>query len=152
MIWSHFRSVSSLDYLIAAFLTAVVSLSIAYSIYLSAPWGCDANAWLCLFPISLIGIAPIAAVCMPILFGFNQRRRRTLPDGLLPFVVLVALVSQTMVTGYSLWHSEEHMRRIFFYEVLIFPQGLAAGALTSAVFWFALFALNRRREKLHGRG
>lgn len=152
MIWSQIRSASPLDYLIAAFLTAVASLSIAYSIYLAAPWGCDANAWLCLFPISLIGIGPVAAVIMPILFSLNRRRTRALPDGLLPFVVLVGLVSQAVVSGYSLWQSEEHMRRIFFYDVLIFPHGLAAGALAGAVFWCALYILNKRREKLRGQG
>lgn len=88
---------------------------------------------------------------MPILFGLNQRRGRALPDGLLPFVVLVALFSQTMVTGYSFWQSEEHIRRIFFYDVLIFPQALAAGALVGTLFWCALYVLDKRREGLRRR-
>lgn len=152
MIWSRFCSVSTLDYLVAAFLTAVVSIATAFSIYWFAPWGCDTSAWLCLFPISLIGVAPIAAICMPILFSLNQRRPRALPDGWLPFVLSSAVVAQLVVTGYSLWLFEEHMRRNFIFEVLILPQGLAAGSLTGAVFWCSLFILNKRRGKLRGRG
>lgn len=149
MIWSRFCSVNTFDYLVAGASTAVVSIALAYSIYWAAPWGCDASAWLCLFPISLIGVAPIGAVCLPFLFRLNRKRSRPIPDGWLPFIVSVAAVSQLAVTGYSLWIFDDHMRRIFFYEVLIFPHGLAAGALTGAVFWYSLFMLNNRRARLH---
>lgn len=149
MIRSQFFYVSTLDYLVAAVLTVVVPIALAYSIYWYAPWGCDASAWLCLFPFSLTGVAPIAATCLPILFRLNRQRRHPLPDGWLSVVLSVAIVSQVAVTGYSLWLLADYMRRIFFYEVLIFPQGLAAGAVTGAVFWCSLFMLNKRRSRLH---
>ena len=149
MIRSKFFLVNALDYLFAAVLTAVVPIALAYSIYWYAPWGCDASAWLCLFPLSIIGVAPIAAICLPILFRLNRQRRHPLPDGWLLVVLSVAIVSQVAVTGYSLWLLADYMRKIFFYEVLIFPQGLAAGAVTGAVFWCALFMLNNRRSRLH---
>ncbi|MDU8946475.1 hypothetical protein [Ovoidimarina sediminis] len=151
MIWSRFCSVSTFDYLVAAVSTAVISVAIAYSIYLFAPWGCDASAWLCLFRISLLGVAPIGAICLPLLFRLNRQRHRAFPDGWLPFVVSVAIVSQVAVTGYSFWLFEDHIRRIFFYEILIFPQGLAAGAVTGAAFWCSLAILNKRRARLHRR-
>lgn len=149
MYRSHFSLVSVLDCLVAAFLTAVIPIALAYSIYWFAPWSCDASAWLCLFSLSLIGVAPIGAICLPILFRLNQQRRQTLPDGWLPVVVSVAAVSQVTVTGYSLWLFEDHIRRIFIYEILIFPQGLAAGAITGAVFWCSLAMLNTQRARLH---
>ena len=151
MIWSHFSSLSKFDYSIAAVLTAATPIVLAYSIYWFAPWDCEASAWLCLFPLSLIGVAPIAAICLPILFRLNWKRREVIPDGWLPVVVSVAVISQVVVTGYSLWSLADYMSRIFFYEVLIFPQGLAAGALTGAVFWCSLFMLNKRRAKLRRR-
>ncbi len=150
MIRSQFLFVNALDYVVAAVLTAVVPIALAYSIYWYAPWGCDASAWLCLFPLSIIGVAPIAATCLPILFRLNQQRRHPLPDGWLLVVLSVAIVSQVAVTGYSLWLLADYMRQIFFYEVLNFPQGLAAGAVTGAVFWCSLFMLNNRRSRLHG--
>jgi hypothetical protein len=152
MIWSQFCSLSRFDYLIASVLTAAIPIALAYSIYWFAPWACDASAWLCLFPLSLIGVAPIGAICLPILFRLNQQRREVLPDGWLIVVVSVAVISQVAVTGYSLWSLADYMRRIFFYEVLIFPQGLAAGALTGVVFWCSLFMLNRRRARLRREG
>ena len=148
MIWSRFFSVSALDYLFAAILTATIPVVFAFSIYWIAPWGCETSAWLCLFPLSVIGVAPIAAICLPFLFRLNRQRRNPLPDGWLPVIVSLAVVSQVGVSGYSLWSLADYMRRIFFYEVLIFPQGLAAGALTGAVFWCVLFMLNKRRAKL----
>lgn len=147
MIWSHFRWLSRFDYLVAAVLTAAIPVALAYSIYGFAPWGCDASAWLCLFPLSLIGVAPIGAFCLPIVFRLNRQKRAALPDGWLPVVVSFAVVSQVGVAGYSLWSLADYMRRIYFYEVLVFPQGLAAGALTGAVFWCVLFVLNRRRAR-----
>ena len=150
MIWSHFSSLGRFDYLIAAVLTAAIPIALAYSIYWFAPWGCDASAWFCLFPLALIGVAPIGAICLPILFRLNRQRREALPDGWLLVVVSVAVISQVAVTGYSLWSLADYMRLIFFYEVLIFPQGLAAGAVTGAVFWSSLFMLNKRRERLIG--
>ena len=149
MIRSKFSSVSTLDYLVAAVLTAVVPIAFAFSIYWFAPWGCDASEWLCLFPLSLIGVAPIGAICLPIMFRFNRQRRHPLPDGWLPFVFSVAVVSQVAMTVYSLWSLSDYMRRIFFYEVLIFPQGLATGAVVGAVFWSSLFMLDKRRARSH---
>jgi hypothetical protein len=93
-------------------------------------------------------VSPIAATCLPILFFFNRQRRHPLPDGCLPVVSSVAIVSQAAVSGYSLWSFADYMRRIYFYEILIFPQGLAAGAVAGAVFWCSLFMLNDRRSRL----
>lgn len=152
MIWSQFSKFNTIDYFIAALSTAVVSVAFAYTIYWFAPWGCDASAWLCLFPLSLIGVAPLGAICLPILFRLNLRRRRPIPDGWLPFISAVAAISQLGVTGYSLWLFDDRMRQIFFYEILIFPQGLAAGAMTGAVFWCSLYFLNNRRARLRRRG
>jgi hypothetical protein len=148
MIRSQFSSVSALDYLVAAVLTAVVPIALAFSIYWFAPWGCDANAWLCLFPLSLIGVAPVGAIGLPIMFRLNRQRRHPLPDGWLFVVVSFAVASQVAVSVYSLWSLADYMRRIFFYEVLIFPQGLAAGAVTGAVFWSSLFMLDQKRARL----
>lgn len=152
MIRSQFCSVGALDYVVAAVLTALGPIAFAFSIYWFAPWGCDANEWLCLFPLSLICVAPIGAICLPIVFRFNRQRRHPLPDGWLPFVVSVAVVSQVAVTVYSLWSLTDYMRRIFFYEVLIFPQGLATGAVVGAVFWSSLFMLDEIRARSHRGG
>lgn len=152
MIWSHFCSLSRIDYLVAAVLTASIPIALAYSIYWVAPWGCDTSAWFCLFPLSLIGVAPIGAICLSILFYLNRQRREALPDGWLPVVVSVATISQVAASGHSLWLLADYMGRIFFYEVLIFPQGLAAGALTGSVFWCSMFMLNRRRARLPRKG
>lgn len=118
----------------AGILTAVIPWAIAFAMHWWAPWGCDASAWLCVFPLSLSGIAPIAALCLPLLFFFNQRRRHPFPDGWLSIMVLSGCVSQLLVSAYGLWLVDDHVRRIFFFDVLMFPHGLVAGVLIGAVF------------------
>lgn len=144
---SRFHGVTGVDLVIAGVLTAAIPVCLAFAIYWLAPWGCDASAWLCLFPLSLLGVAPVAALYLPILFHFNRRLRHPFPDGWLPVIVLTAGVSQLVVTGYSLWTLADYMRRIFLFDALIFPQGLAAGATTGAVFWASLALLCRMRKR-----
>lgn len=126
------------DYLRAGVLTAVVPLALAFGIYWLAPWGCDANAWLCLLPIALAYLALPAALFLPIAVFLNRRRARPWPDGLIPVVLATGLLAQAVVSGTSLWRSDPHMREIFFWDVLIFPQGLAAGAILGLVFRLSL--------------
>src|SRR5512134_3231566 len=95
--------ISTTDYLLAGVLTAVLPVALSFAIYWWAPWGCDASAWLCLFPLSLLGVAPIAALCLPIAFALNRRRHHPLPDGLMPVAVMTGVASQVLVTGYSFW-------------------------------------------------
>ncbi len=147
MIWSRSSIVTGSDCVIAGVLTAAVPVGLAFALYWLAPWGCDASAWICLFPLSLLGVAPVAALCLPILFHFNRRRRQPFPDGWLPVILLTGSVSQLLVTGYSLWTLADYMRRIFLYDALIFPQGFAAGATAGAVFWVSLALLGRMRKR-----
>lgn len=99
-----------------------------FAIYCLAPWGCDASAWLCPFPLSSLGAAPVVALCLPILFYVNQRRRHPFPDGW--FTVARHRV-QPLGTR-RLYEAD------FFFEALIFPQGLACGAFTGAIFYASL--------------
>lgn len=147
MIWSPSSAISGGKYVFAGVLTAAIPVALAFTIYWSAPWACDASAWLCLFPLSLLGVAPVAALCLPIVFYLNRRRPHPLPDGWMPVVLLTGVVSQVLVTGYSLWLLEDYMRRVFFFEALIFPQGFAAGAVTGAVFWWSLALLSSSRTR-----
>jgi len=139
------RDLSASDYIIAGILTVVVPVTLAFASYWLAPWGCDANAWLCLLPLSLLGVAPIAALCLPILYFMNRRRVHPLPDGWFSIMLLTGFMAQMLVSGYSLWLFEPHMRRIFFFDILIFPQGFVAGVIVGAVFWISLAVLGKAR-------
>lgn len=129
----------------AGLLTAVVPVMLAFAAYWLAPWGCDANAWLCLLPISLIFVAPVAALCLPLLVVMNRRRPKPFPDGWLPVLSVTGLLAQLAISGASLWLAAPHMRRIFFFDVLIFPQGFVAGAIVGAVFWISLAGFGSSR-------
>lgn len=129
------------DYVIAGVLTAVMSVSLAFAFYWLAPWGCDASAWLCLYPLSLLMAAPFAALCLPILLSLNRRRRCPFPDGWLMVIFVTAAMSQLLISGYSLWSLADYLRHNFLFEVLIFPQGLAAGATIGAAFCASLALL-----------
>lgn len=146
MARSHFGDITTRNYLLAGFFTAALPISLAFAIYWWAPWGCDASAWLCLFPLALLGVAPIAALCLPFAFFLNRRRNRPFPDGLVAVTSLTGVVSQVLVTAYAFWLLEDYVRRIFFFEALIFPQGFAAGAVTGATFWFSLVLAARREQ------
>lgn len=128
---------------VAAVLTAVLPAALGFAMYRSAPSGCDTNAWLCLFPISMFYLAPAAAVYLPVLFYLNRRRRRPLPDGLMPVALLTGVVTQFLASGVSLWSLADYMRRIHVHEVLIFPQALAAGIVIGAVFRLSLAVLSK---------
>ncbi|MEL7172366.1 MAG: hypothetical protein AAFU72_03445 [Pseudomonadota bacterium] len=129
-------------YLIAGVLTAVVPLAVAYIVFYSVPAGCDVNAWLCLFPVSLMYLAPCAAVAIPLLFYIAGIRHIGFV-GWIVLTLLVGSISQMLISGWSLFISAEYMRRIYFYEILIFPQGFAAGALCGAVFGAAMAGLRK---------
>lgn len=129
---------SARDLVRAGILTAVVPMAMALAIHGLAPWGCDASAWLCLLPLSLLGVAPIAALGLPILIFFNRRRRQPLPDGWLAVSLFTGCVSQVLASAYGFGSAADHMRRIFLFDVLIFPYGLVAGAMVGVVFWVSL--------------
>ena len=147
IFWSLSRAPATRDYVRAGILTAVIPVALAFASYWLAPWGCDASAWLCLLPLSLLGVAPIAALCLPLLFYFNRRRLYPLPDGWFSIVLSTGVVAQGLVTGYSLWLAAPHIRRIFLFDVLVFPQGFVAGLIVGAVFWVSLIMFARSRQE-----
>jgi hypothetical protein len=146
MIWSPSRVLSARDLVRAGIFTAVIPVALAFTFYWLAPWGCDANAWLCLLPLALIYVSPIAALILPLAFLINRRRQSVIPDGWLSTMILTGIVAQLLVTVTSLWLNEPHIRRIFFFDVLIFPQGFVAGATIGAIFWVSLAAFGKATQ------
>lgn len=134
---------SARDYIRAAILTAVVPVAGAFTSHWIAPWGCDANAWLCVLSLALIVIAPFAALVLPLLTLLNRRRRRPFPDGWISITLLSGVIGQLTTSGVSLWLNEPHVRRTFFVEVLVIPQGFVAGAIAGVVFWVSLNGFSR---------
>ena len=134
---------SARDYIRAGILTAIVPVAGAFTSYWLAPWGCDANAWPCVLPLALLVIAPFAALVLPLLTLLNRRRRRPLPDGWISIALLSGVIGQLITSGASLWLNEPHVRRTFFVEVLVIPQGFVAGAIAGAVFWASLSGFSR---------
>jgi hypothetical protein len=130
-------------YVWAGILTATIPMLLAYAIYWLAPWGCDANAWLCLLPLSLIVVAPIAALILPFAVFFNRRRRRPLPDGWLPITLSTGVLAQTGISATSLWLYGDYLRHLYLVDVLIFPQAFVAGAMVGTVFSASLSILSR---------
>ncbi len=118
----------------AGALTGVVLAALAFGSYRLAPWGCDNSAWACLLPISMLGIAPVAAIGLPVALLLNRRRRRPSPDGWLAVIPASGLAAQLLVTGWSLWTLKPYLLRHFLFEALIFPQAFVAGAIAGAVF------------------
>lgn len=125
---------STRDYVRAGILTAVIPVALAFAMYWLAPWGCDANAWPCLVSLSMLGTAPIAALCLPVLFFLNRRRSHPFPDGWLSVVVFTGCASQLLVTVSSVWVLADYVRRTFLLEALIVPYGFVAGAIIGAIF------------------
>lgn len=134
------------DLVFAGIVTAIVPMAAAFTTYWLAPWSCDASAWLCLLQLSLIGVGPVAALCLPLALTLNRRRRAPFPDGLLPVMAVTGVVAQALVSACSLWLASPVLRRVFLFDVLILPQGLVAGVLVGAVFRLALTGLAGRRR------
>lgn len=133
--------------IVAGIVTALVPSAVALAIHRLAPWGCDASGWLCLFPLALLGVAPVAAVGLPILRFLKQRRRHhAFPDGWLTGTAWTACAAQLLVSTFSLIWADDHMRRLFFWDVLMFPYGLAAGAIAGMIFWGALASMGKARS------
>lgn len=108
------------DYIWAGILTGAIPFAIGLMTLWVAPWACDASPWLCLLPIALMYISPVAAVFLPLVFLLNCRAAKSLPDGFLVVTLLSAFLVQVIVSGMSFWNSETHMRKIFFVSILIF--------------------------------
>lgn len=138
MSWLGNRLFRARHYIAAGILTAVIPVALAFAIHRLAPWACDASAWLCLFPLSMLYSAPFAALCLPLLVFVNRRRRNPFPDGWISVVSFTGVVVQVIITGTSLWITRPYIRHHFIFDVLIFPQGFAAGAVIGAVFWVSL--------------
>ena len=139
-------ALSTRDYVRAGILTAVIPVALAFAMYWLAPWGCDANAWLCLVSLSMLGTAPIAALCLPVLVFLNRRRSHPFPDGWLSVMALTGCASQLLVTGVSLWALADYLRRIFLLEALIVPYGFVAGAIIGAIFRASLTSPMKSRR------
>lgn len=87
------------DLVYAGIPALVVPVMMAFAIHRLAPWGCDASAWLCLFPFSLLCAAPIAALFLPALVFLNQRRSHPFFTGWLIPTALTGCASQLLVTA-----------------------------------------------------
>jgi hypothetical protein len=132
---------------LAALATGTVPVALGFGAYWLMPWGCDANAWTCVLPLCLIWLGPVGAVVLPVVFVLNRRRRRPLPDGILPVMLAAGLAGQVAATLTALWLTEALIRRLFLWDVLILPQGFVAGAIVGAVFAVALRAATARRTQ-----
>jgi hypothetical protein len=144
MMWSSGRDLLVKEYVWIGLLTGIVPSLLAFLSYWLAPWGCDANAWLCLLPLALLVLAPFAALWLPVLFYINQRMRHTVPDGWLPIIFLSGVVSQVMSASYGLWRFQPYLEYVDTHEVLLFPQGFAAGAIIGLVFWVSRASIGSR--------
>lgn len=138
MIRSPRRAFSARDCTRAGTLAAAIPISLAFTTYWLAPRGCDGNAWFCLLAVSLLGVAPFAALGLPVSFFVNRRRRHPLPDRWFPIMLVSGVVGQVIVAGISLWLVRAYVQRMFLFDRLIFPQGFVAGAIVGAVFWVSL--------------
>ena len=127
----------------AGILTAAIAAMMGYGIRLLAPSGCDASAWLCLLPLLLWIIGPVAGLCLPILVFFKRRRLPSLPDSFLAVTLLTGCAAQLLASAYGLGSASDHVRRIFFFDVLLFPQGFVAGIMVGAVFCVSLASLRK---------
>ena len=130
---------------LAALATGTVPVALGFGAYWMMPWGCDANAWACILPLCLIWLGPAGAVVLPVVFVLNRRRRRPLPDGIVPVTLAAGLAGQVAATGTALWLTEALIRRLFLWDVLILPQGFVAGAIVGAVFRTTLLAVASAR-------
>lgn len=132
------RVLKARDYIRAGLVTACVPMALAFTAYWLSPWRCDAVAWLCLSSLSLLIFAPIAALGLPLACFFNRKRRRPIDDGWLSTVLLSGCAAQLIVSGSSLFMLAAYVDWASLYQALIFPEGFVAGALTGAIFRFAL--------------
>jgi len=141
------KPLSARDYTRAGILTAAIPVLFACATLWFAPWACDAGAWLCLLSLTLIYVSPVAALLLPMAVFLNRRAAYSLPEGFLAVTLLTGFLAQVIVSSFSIWSSEPHMRRIFFVDILIFPQGFAAGVMVGALFWLSLYTLSRRPDR-----
>lgn len=140
--------ISVRECLLAGVATLTVPVVLAFGIYWWAPWGCDASAWLCLFPLALLGIAPLAALCLPVLALVDRRDLRPRPGGWLAVPLATGTVAQLCVSGYGLWQYSAYLRHTAVVDVLFLPQGFAAGVIAGGVFRAALWLAVRGRDRV----
>lgn len=138
----HFnRPLAIYHYILAGVLAAGIPMLAGNIIYRSAPGACYDSP--CALPLMLIVTPPYAVPVLVAIFALNRRLRTPFPDGFLPFVLLSGLVGQIGVSAYSYSMASDSIRRIFFYEVLFFPLGLAVIGCVGAVFWISAYGLAR---------
>lgn len=88
------KPLSARDYTRAGILTAAIPVLFACAILWFAPWACDASAWLCLLPLTLIYVAPVAALLLPLAVCLNRRAAYSLPEGFLAVTLLTGGLAQ----------------------------------------------------------
>lgn len=140
------RKLGVLSYLVAGFMAIVVPMGLGHSIYHSDPGACYDGP--CLLPLLLIISPPYAAPVLTVLFAVNRRTRKSLPDGWLPTVLASGIVGQIGMSVFGVLMASPNIRRIFFSDTLLVPQGLYVGLLVGVVFWGVLYACGRKSAEI----
>ena len=140
------RSLKAWHYLLAGLLAAAVPMALGLGLHRMNPGACYDSP--CLLPLALLLVPPCAAPALTLLFALNRRLGRPVPDGWLPGPLICGTMVQIVLSTVSLASAEAHMRRIFLFEMFLFPQGFLAGLAVGAVFWGALLASGRQAARI----
>lgn len=142
------RDLRVVSYLFAGFTASVVPMGLGYVIFLLDPGACYDSP--CALPLLLFVMPPYAAPVLTILFAINRRFERSLPDGWLPTILASGIVGQIGMSAFGVLMASPNIRRIFFSDILLVPQGLFVGSVVGVVFWVVLHACGRESADAGG--
>lgn len=148
MIWRLRHPFDRQDYVCAALVTAVALPLFGLAVTQLVPATCHTRGnselmrWGCLLPGLLIVVPIFLAALIP--FGLWINRQR-LPDGVLPGVICVGVLTHIALMALYLFFLDNAYRGSFLRAFLEIEQPFVAGALSAAVFWGVLALRQRRR-------
>lgn len=129
-------------YVIAGVLAVAVPMAMALALSQTVMSGCYDS--LCLLPLLMLIVPPVAAPVLVVLFALNRRFGKPFPDGWLPIVAISGFLVQIAISVFAVSTATSRYRDIFFSELMSVPQGLIVGLTIGAVFWGALCALGKK--------
>ncbi|WP_439123975.1 hypothetical protein [Marivita sp.] len=133
------------SYVIAGLVAIVVPMCLGYVIFRANPSACYDSP--CLLPLLLVIASPFAGPVLAVLFLINHRMQKRVPDGWIPTIVFSGLTAQIAVSMLAVATSSPGFRGIFLSELVSIPQGFLFGVTVGSIFWIALNASARRRDK-----
>jgi hypothetical protein len=120
-------------------------MGLGYLLFRTNPSACYDSP--CLLPLLLMIVPPYAVPVLAVFFAVNRVRKKLLPDGWLPTIIVSGLAGQIAISAFAFATSSPEFRDIFFSDLLSVPQGLIVGLTIGGVFWFALYASARKNTR-----